>query len=60
MKFLFLFLPVFSVALHSCKKDTACRVNAPATVASASEKAYLQAYLNANSITAVEKTGNVL
>ena len=41
----------------SCKKDEGCGTSAPTAVATASETAYLQAYLNANGIIATEKNG---
>ena len=53
-KYLFL-IPLFAIVLSSCKKNNDCTATAPATQASASETAYLQSYLSANSIT---PTGN--
>ena len=40
-----------------CKKNEGCKSTAPITIASASESAYLQNYLTANSITASQKNG---
>ena len=57
MKKWFYVLALSALAFYGCKKDEGCKSVAPATVASASEKAYVQNYLSANSITATEKNG---
>ncbi len=51
MKKWLLLIPAFAIVLSSCKKDKECTTAAPATVASATETAYLQSYLTANGIT---------
>ncbi len=57
MKKWFLLSALSLLMFTACKKDKDCSTAAPATVASASETAYLQNYLTANSITATEKNG---
>jgi FKBP-type peptidyl-prolyl cis-trans isomerase FkpA len=61
MKKWFFLCALSALVFMACKKDSAstdCTQLAPATIASASEKAYLENYLAANNITnAVEKNG---
>ena len=46
-----------TLVFAGCKKDDDCKAEAPSTVASAEERAYIQNYLVANNITASEKNG---
>jgi FKBP-type peptidyl-prolyl cis-trans isomerase FkpA len=59
MKKWFFLSALSALVFMGCKKDsnTDCTQLAPTTVASAAETAYLQNYLTANSITALEKNG---
>ncbi len=57
MKKWFYVMAISSIVFAGCGKDEDCKAVAPTTVASASETAYLQNYLSANSITATEKNG---
>ena len=59
MKKIFLASTFLLVLTTACKKssNTECNSASPTTVAPDTEKAYLQSYLNANSITAIEKNG---
>ena len=50
-------MAISTIVFAGCKKDEGCKSVAPTTVAPASEKAYLENYLSANSITATEKNG---
>ena len=50
-------MAVSALVFAGCKKDEGCKSVAPTTVASASESAYLQNYLTANSISASQKNG---
>lgn len=57
MKKWFFVISILAISFSACKKDKGCTSLAPTTVATATESAYLQNYLSANSITASEKNG---
>ena len=57
MKKWFYGMAIVALGFSGCKKDEGCKSDAPTTVASVSETAYLQNYLTANGISATEKNG---